>query len=182
MLFIASLAVLPLLGSAFISPLSPLSAHRHNAEMIPTAMRGADKNAACLFSQRTTSEELIPREILFGNPENISPLLSPDGKHLAYLAPSPEGVMNVFIRDLSKQTANGEDAKKYDRMITNEPKRAIRSVAWAYDSQTILYMNDNDGDENFHLVCCLNPTFYHIISYHFIAQCLLPFIYFNSLL
>ena len=156
MLFTASLAVLPVLGSAFISPLSSLSAHRHNAETIPTAMRGADKNAvsaSCLFSQRTTSEELIPREILFGNPENISPLLSPDGKYLAYLAPSPEGVMNVFIRDLSKQTTNGEDAKKHDRMITNEPKRAIRSVAWAYDSQTILYMNDNDGDENFHLVC-----------------------------
>ncbi len=36
-------------------------------------------------------------------------------------------------------------------MITNEPKRAIRSYAWAYDSETILYMNDVDGDENFHL-------------------------------
>jgi len=36
-------------------------------------------------------------------------------------------------------------------MITNEPKRAIRSVSWAYDSSTIFYMNDKDGDENFHL-------------------------------
>lgn len=36
-------------------------------------------------------------------------------------------------------------------MITNEPKRAIRSYAWAYDNETILYMNDSDGDENFHL-------------------------------
>ena len=46
----------------------------------------------------TTSDELIPREVLFGNPENTSPLLSPDGKHLAYLAPSPDGVMNIFIK------------------------------------------------------------------------------------
>lgn len=59
--------------------------------------------------------------------------------------------MNIWVRDLSKATTNGDDAKKYDRMITNEPKRAIRSVAWAYDCETILYMNDNDGDENFHL-------------------------------
>ncbi|KAL9183119.1 hypothetical protein ACHAXT_004906 [Thalassiosira profunda] len=107
-----------------------------------------------LQSQRTTSDELIPREILFGNPENVSPLLSPDGKHLAYLAPSPDGVMNVFIRDLVHYEASGltnGEARKFDRMITNEPKRAIRSVAWAYDSRTILYMNDKGGDENFHL-------------------------------
>ncbi len=59
--------------------------------------------------------------------------------------------MNIFIRDLQIDSSNVPDEKKYDRMITNEPKRAIRSVAWAYDSQTVLYMNDFDGDENFHL-------------------------------
>jgi hypothetical protein len=36
-------------------------------------------------------------------------------------------------------------------MITNEPRRAIRSASWGYDSRTVLYTNDNDGDENFHL-------------------------------
>ena len=55
--------------------------------------------------------------------------------------------MNIFIRDLSLPNPD----KSQDRMITNEPKRAIRSVAWAYDNETIFYMNDNDGDENFHL-------------------------------
>ena len=55
--------------------------------------------------------------------------------------------MNIFIRDLSMPNAS----KSTDKMITNEPKRAIRSVSWAYDSQTIFYMNDYDGDENFHL-------------------------------
>ena len=33
--------------------------------------------------------DLIPREVLFGNPERTSPKLSPDGKMLAYLAPRP---------------------------------------------------------------------------------------------
>lgn len=106
-------------------------------------------------SRRTTSEELIPREVLFGNPENISPQLSPDGRYLAYLAPSPSGVMNIFVRDLTSEredeTNVDGDVEQCDRMITNEPKRAIRSVAWAYDCETIFYMNDFDGDENFHL-------------------------------
>jgi len=30
---------------------------------------------------------LIPREVLFGNPEKTEPKISPDGKHLAYIAP-----------------------------------------------------------------------------------------------
>ena len=93
-------------------------------------------------------------DALFGNPENTSPLLSPDGSHLAYLAPSPDGVMNIFIRSL----LDDNDKVKKDRMITNEPKRAIRSLAWAYDSSTILYMQDNDGDENFHLFAVYNAT------------------------
>lgn len=104
--------------------------------------------------ERTSSEELIPLKILFGNPENTSPLLSPDGKYLAYLAPSPLGVMNIYIRDLAHTTITQDTAawdKSQDRMITNEPKRGIRSAAWAYDNTTIFYMQDFDGDENFHL-------------------------------
>ena len=30
---------------------------------------------------------LIPREVLFGNPDKATPKISPDGKRLAYLAP-----------------------------------------------------------------------------------------------
>src|SRR5438309_4731822 len=30
---------------------------------------------------------LIPREILFGNPDKAAARISPDGKHLSYLAP-----------------------------------------------------------------------------------------------
>ncbi len=51
--------------------------------------RAADATKG-LASKLTTPEELIPREVLFGNPKNTSPLMSPDGKYLAYLAPSPD--------------------------------------------------------------------------------------------
>ncbi len=133
------------------------AASRRTQNLVPMQLSATDTIGG---GKCTTSEELIPREILFGNPENTSPLLSPDGSHLAYLAPSPDGVMNIFIRsliDVDKTTTTADEIKK-DRMITNEPKRAIRSLAWAYDSSTILYMQDNDGDENFHLFAVYNAT------------------------
>jgi len=122
----------------------------------PPRLLASSSLSSATNAKRTTSDELIPREILFGNPENTSPLLSPDGNHLAYLAPSPDGVMNVFIR--SNFSSSDSADKRADRMITNEPKRAIRSLAWAYDSSTIFYMQDNDGDENFHLFAVDNAT------------------------
>ena len=78
---LAYIAILlsPLFTSAFISPIS-FTNHRSKINA-PTSMFATK-------TKRTTSDELIPREILFGNPENISPTLSPDGKYLAYLAPS----------------------------------------------------------------------------------------------
>ena len=38
---------------------------------------------------------LIPRDVLFGNPERTSPHLSPDGKRLAWLAPDKKNVLQV---------------------------------------------------------------------------------------
>lgn len=43
--------------------------------------------------------ELIPREILFGNPERVSPHISPDGTRLAWIAPH-DGVLNVWVAPL----------------------------------------------------------------------------------
>jgi len=87
---------------------------------------------------------LIPRKILFGNPKFASPILSPDGRYLAYLAPSPDlEVLNVFVR----ATYDADTA----RQVTNDTSRGIRSVTWAEDSRTLLYLQDSEGDENFHL-------------------------------
>src|SRR5437588_308599 len=47
---------------------------------------------------RADEPPLIPRDILFGNPERASPELSPDGKFLAYLAPDDKNVLQVFLR------------------------------------------------------------------------------------
>lgn len=85
---------------------------------------------------------LIPRDVLFGNPERALPRLSPDAKRVAWLAPDKKNVMQVWVR-----TVGGTD----DKMITADKKRGIRQYFWAPDNKTILYQQDNDGDENFHV-------------------------------
>jgi dipeptidyl aminopeptidase/acylaminoacyl peptidase len=104
-------------------------------------MARADKT---IVSASTTSEDIIPREVLFGNPDYAAPNLSPDGNYLSYLAPSPEGVLNVFVKLTSEPL-------EMARMITNDTSRGIRNAFWAQDSKTMLYMQDFEGNENFHL-------------------------------
>lgn len=85
---------------------------------------------------------LIPRKVLFGNFEKLLPLISPDGKMLAYLAPDQKDVINVWVRTLGQTD---------DHVITSDKKRRIYSYEWQQDSAHILYLQDNDGDENFHV-------------------------------
>lgn len=87
---------------------------------------------------------LIPRKLLFGNPEKTAPQLSPNGKKLAYLAPDQNNVLNVWVRDLKHSHSK-------DKMVTADTKRGIRSFMWQLDSEHILYTQDQDGDENSHL-------------------------------
>ena len=85
---------------------------------------------------------LIPREILFGNPERAIPRLSPDGKYLAYLAPDDKNVLQVWLRTVGQAD---------DRKLTADKKRGIRIFYWTYDGRHLIYAQDSDGDENWHL-------------------------------
>ena len=85
---------------------------------------------------------LIPREVLFGNPEKASPTISPDGTRLAWLAPDKKNVLQVWVKTIGKDD---------DKMVTADKKRGIRQYFWARDNKTLLYLQDNDGDENFHV-------------------------------
>ena len=44
--------------------------------------------------------DLIPREVLFGNPERVNPQISPDATRLAWIAPR-DGVLNVWVTPIS---------------------------------------------------------------------------------
>lgn len=42
--------------------------------------------------------DLIPRSVLFGNPERISPQISPDGSALAWIAPRDGVLWSIYVR------------------------------------------------------------------------------------
>lgn len=95
----------------------------------------------CAAALAQSQTPLIPRTVLFGNPERAAPQISPDGRMLAYLAPD-QGVLNVWVRTLGKTD---------DQVITNDRKRGIRNFSWQYDSKSILYAQDQNGDENWRI-------------------------------
>ena len=97
--------------------------------------------ALVTVAQDKFTTSLIPREVLFGNPERTNPQISPDGTQLGYLAPV-DGVLNIWIKTIGKND---------DRAVTNDTKRGIRNFTWQYDNKHVLYPQDVGGDENWRL-------------------------------
>ncbi len=91
-----------------------------------------------------TSQEvpLIPRKVLFGNPDRAMVQISPDGKHLSWLAPL-DGVLNVWVAPRGDLDAA--------RPVTHDTGRGVRFYGWAYTNDHILYIQDKNGDENWRL-------------------------------
>ena len=85
---------------------------------------------------------LIPRRVLFSNPQKASARISPNGKWLSFLAPV-DGILNVWVARI----ADVGQAKP----ITSDTTRDIRGHSWAYTGEHILYSQDKEGDENWHI-------------------------------
>jgi Tol biopolymer transport system component len=83
----------------------------------------------------------IPVEDFFKNPEMSSFQISPDGKHYSYRAPW-ESRMNIFVKEVGSDSAY---------RITEQTDRDISGYFWANDNR-IVYLKDDNGDENFYLV------------------------------
>jgi hypothetical protein len=82
---------------------------------------------------------LIARSALFGNPLRTQARLSPDGRHISFLAPK-DGVLNVWLAPYADVTAA--------KPITDDRTRGIREHYWAYTGRHVLYLHDEAGDEN----------------------------------
>ncbi|MBA1342070.1 MAG: Acylamino-acid-releasing enzyme [ANME-2 cluster archaeon] len=107
--------------------------------------------SACISDESAPREEptenisqpetapLIPREVLFGNPDKITVRLSPDGTRISYLAPV-DGVLNVWVGPADDPGAA--------EPVTNDTDRGVRTYFWAYTSEHVLYLQDQAGDEN----------------------------------
>lgn len=95
-----------------------------------------------LFGISMIHADLIPRTVIFGNPDKAMVRISPSGKHISYLAPS-NGVLNLWIA----QTDRPQEAK----VVTEDTDRGIRQYFWSYDPSFLLFLQDYKGDENFRL-------------------------------
>ena len=91
---------------------------------------------------RTDAPRLIRRQVFLGNPDKASPQVSPDGAWLGWLAPV-EGVLNVWAAPAEKPAEA--------RPVTRDTGRGVRMYSWTYSPSRIVYLQDSDGDENWHI-------------------------------
>lgn len=82
---------------------------------------------------------LIPRQTLFGSPDRAAVRLSPDGSYISFLSPK-DGVMNIWVAPIDDLDAA--------RPVTDDRLRGITNYQWSYLDDTIIYLQDTGGDEN----------------------------------
>ena len=89
-----------------------------------------------------SNKPLIDREVFFGNPDRVCVKISPDGRYFSYIAPL-DGVLNVYVAPI-------DDILKA-KPVTNDKNRGIRNYSWTYKEDVLIYSQDTNGDEDFHL-------------------------------
>ena len=90
-----------------------------------------------------TPAPLIDVEKLFADPVFSRASISPDGTRLAYLAPH-RGRTNVWVRGIDEDHTDAVCA-------THDSRRGIRTYYWTDNPRFLLYLQDNDGNEDWHL-------------------------------
>jgi dipeptidyl aminopeptidase/acylaminoacyl peptidase len=84
--------------------------------------------------------DLLPRRLIFANPERTIVRISHDGTRIAFLAPV-DGVLNLWVAPIERI----EDA----RPVTRATDRNLGpSIVWMHDNQHVLFFRDTAGDEN----------------------------------
>lgn len=131
----------PLVSALASALILVLSACNHQATPDPDAA-GKPSGKAGAGPSSIEEVDLIPRESLFGNPERMNVQISPDGRYLSWVAPL-NGTLNVWVAPA--------DALDKAKAITQDTARGIRSYFWSYQADTLLYLRDTGGDEDFHL-------------------------------
>ncbi|MEV5646735.1 S9 family peptidase [Nocardia sp. NPDC052254] len=94
-------------------------------------------------SDRGVLPALIAVAEFFADPEFAAPTISPDGTRIAYLAPR-FGHRNLWVRGLSEEHADAV-------CVTHDDRRGITTYYWSDDSRRLLYLQDTDGNEDWHL-------------------------------
>lgn len=85
---------------------------------------------------------IIPRDLLFGNPDRTMARISPDGRYISYLAPVDD-VLNVWVAPADDLAAA--------KPVTADTGRGIRTYTWPFSGRHLLYLQDTGGDENWRI-------------------------------
>lgn len=85
---------------------------------------------------------LLDRGLFFGNPEISGGQLSPDGKWISFTK-EYGGIMNIWVKKIDEPFDKA-------RPLTDS-KRPLNGYFWSEDGKYILYVKDNNGDENMNI-------------------------------
>lgn len=96
-------------------------------------------SGAALAATGPDSVPLIPRSLLFGNPDRAGVQVSPDGTQLSWIAPL-DGVLNVWVAPAGDLAAA--------KAVTKDTDRGVRQYFWMPNSTHLVYLQDRGGDEN----------------------------------
>jgi len=92
-------------------------------------------------TERATTP-ILDRELFFGNPEIYGGQLSPDGKFISFMK-EYEGIMNIWVKKFDEPFEKA-------RPLTSS-KRPMQGYFWSYNGKYILYVKDENGDENINI-------------------------------
>jgi len=85
----------------------------------------------------------ISVEDFFDPPTRTAAMISPDGSRIAFLAPW-KNRLNVWIQSLDSDPTE-------PRCVTADDNRSVHHFEWTDDPRWMIYLQDTDGDENWHI-------------------------------
>lgn len=88
------------------------------------------------------ASRLIPRQMIFSDPDRTGVSLSRDGLRLAWLE-ARDGVLNLMVGPITDLSAA--------RQLTHGTSRSLTPVViWAHTNEHVIIFRDEKGDENYH--------------------------------
>uniref|UniRef100_A0A914USQ1 Peptidase S9 prolyl oligopeptidase catalytic domain-containing protein n=1 Tax=Plectus sambesii TaxID=2011161 RepID=A0A914USQ1_9BILA len=131
------------LCACFIHLLAPLAAvEAPDGSPIEQEVEPVDASTTA----KPAETPLIPRAVLFDNPDRADVSLSADGKTVGYLAPYND-VLNIWVIPIDELLKNLSTA----RPVTFLKGRGVMAFVWTYMPGMVIFGQDHDGDENMRL-------------------------------
>jgi dipeptidyl aminopeptidase/acylaminoacyl peptidase len=109
---------------------------------LATGVASCDRQGANAPAATSAAQPMIARADLFGDAARRDGKLSPRGDRVAFLAPR-DGVSNLWALSV--------DAMDEARPVTDDRVRGVHQFMWAQDNATLLFLQDDRGDENWRL-------------------------------